>query len=174
MNELNIWYVTLWKMLKRKTKQKNVLNGIRGGGCNFIWSGHRKFNHLSCVLKNREGSSNVDIQGQSTSPRVEVKAGAYGLGEELGGRWVDVTGEVTLGSDPRALEALARTWAFSQWSRLGYWGVFIQGKTFMLTSSSSGCVVISKEGKVGSKETNYMSIIIMQPRCNGLLFRFHC
>lgn len=42
----------------------------------------------------------------------------------------------------------------------------------MLTSSSSGYVV--KEGEVGSKEINYMTIIIMQPRCDGPFFRLYC
>lgn len=42
-------------MLKRKIKQKNVLSGIRGGDCNFIWGGQRRFNHLSYVLKKKKG-----------------------------------------------------------------------------------------------------------------------
>lgn len=43
----------------------------------------------------------------------------------------------------------------------------------MLTSSC-GYVVNSKEGEVGSKEINYMTIVIIQPRCDGPLFILHC
>lgn len=174
-NKQNEWaeymvYYTVTSAKKENKAKKKMCLDIRGGDCNFIWGGHRRFNHLSYRLKKREGSSNVDIQRQSTPCRVEVEA--CGLGEGPGGGWVDDTGEVTQGSEPRALEVIARTWAFPQRCRPGYRGVFIQGKTFMLTSSFSGYVV--KEGDVGSKEINYMTIKIMQPRCDGPFFRLYC
>lgn len=143
--EYMVCYTVTNAKKKNKAKKKNVLSDIRGGDCNFIWGGHRRFNHLSYRLKKRKDPAMLTSRGRALHAEEKLKHVGWGRG--LVGGWVDDTGEVTQGSEPRALEAIARTWAFSQWP--GYWGVFIQGKTFMLTSSFSGYVV--KEGEVGSK-----------------------